>query len=111
MSVLRNEKTRRVALMGLLFALSVVLSFLEGTLTPLLGLPPGVKLVNRDRRDTDCGRYQILVGKIIDQKAFDRYWDKAQHDRRRVMEQEHWAKYARQKKRGASSPYLARNGV
>ena len=30
--------------MGLLFALSVVLSFLEGTLTPLLGLPPGVKL-------------------------------------------------------------------
>ena len=36
-SVLRNEKTRRVALMGLLFALSVVLSFLEGTLTPLLG--------------------------------------------------------------------------
>ena len=44
MSVLRNEKTRRVALMGLLFALSVVLSFLEGTLTPLLGLPPGVKL-------------------------------------------------------------------
>lgn len=34
----------RVALMGLLFALSVVLSFLEGTLTPLLGLPPGVKL-------------------------------------------------------------------
>ena len=30
MSVLRNEKTRRVALMGLLFALSVVLSFLEG---------------------------------------------------------------------------------
>ena len=74
-------------------------------------VPPGVKLVNRDRRDTDCGRYQILVGKIIDQKAFDRYWDKAQHDRRRVMEQEHWAKYARQKKRGASSPYLARNGV
>ena len=44
MRVLRNEKTRRVALMGLLFALSVVLSFLEGTLTPLLGLPPGVKL-------------------------------------------------------------------
>ena len=76
-----------------------------------LMVPPGVKLVNRDRRDTDCGRYQILVGKIIDQKAFDCYWDKAQHDRRRVMEQEHWAKYARQKKRGAGRPYLARNGV
>ena len=45
MSVLRNEKTRRVALMGLLFALSVVLSFLEGTLTPLLGLPPGVTML------------------------------------------------------------------
>lgn len=74
-------------------------------------VPPGVKLVNRDRRDTDCGRYQILVGKIIDQKAFNCYWDKAQHDRRRVMEQEHWAKYARQKKRGAGRPYLARNGV
>ena len=30
MSVLRNEKTRRVALMGLLFALSVVLFFFGG---------------------------------------------------------------------------------
>lgn len=43
MSVLRNEKTRRVALMGLLFALSVVLSFLEGSLTPLVGAAAGVR--------------------------------------------------------------------
>lgn len=28
----------------MLFALAMVLSFLESTLSPLLGLPPGVKL-------------------------------------------------------------------
>lgn len=38
-----KDKTRRVALTGMLFALAIVLSLLEGTLTPLLGLPPGVK--------------------------------------------------------------------
>lgn len=39
----QRGRARRVALLGMLFALAVVLSFLEGTVTPLLGLPPGVK--------------------------------------------------------------------
>lgn len=38
------KKTRAVALTGMLFALAVVLSIAEGMFTPLLGLPPGVKL-------------------------------------------------------------------
>lgn len=41
---MKNSKTRRVALTGMLFALAIGLSFLEGLVTPLLGLPPGVKL-------------------------------------------------------------------
>lgn len=40
---MRNQ-TKRVATLGMMFALMSVLSFLEGTLVPLLGLPPGVKL-------------------------------------------------------------------
>ena len=39
----RSKKARRVALGGMLFALACLLSLLEGTVTPLLGLPPGVK--------------------------------------------------------------------
>lgn len=39
----RFQKTRAVALSGMLFALAVVLSIAEGAFTPLLGLPPGVK--------------------------------------------------------------------
>lgn len=35
---------QRVARMGLLFALALILSLLEGWVTPMLGLPPGVKL-------------------------------------------------------------------
>lgn len=37
------EKTRRIALSGLLFALAMALSFIEGTLT-IPGLLPGMKL-------------------------------------------------------------------
>ncbi len=40
----RNTHARRVALTGLLFALALALSFLESQITPLLGLPPGVKI-------------------------------------------------------------------
>lgn len=40
---MRSQKTKRVALLGMLFALALALSFLENTVTPLLGLPPGVK--------------------------------------------------------------------
>lgn len=41
---MRNGKTRKIALMGLLFALMSALSFFESMLTPWLGLPPGVKI-------------------------------------------------------------------
>ena len=37
------EKTRHIALSGLLFALAMALSFIEGTLT-IPGLMPGMKL-------------------------------------------------------------------
>ena len=39
-----HQKTRRIALLGLLFAVSLVLSFLEGLIPPLPAMPPGVKL-------------------------------------------------------------------
>lgn len=41
---MKTQKTKRIALLGLLFALSAVFSFVESMLTPFLGLPPGVKL-------------------------------------------------------------------
>ena len=41
---MRNNKTRQVALSGLLFALAMALSFMESAITPLLGLIPGVKI-------------------------------------------------------------------
>lgn len=41
---MRNKKVKKTALVGVLFALAMVLSFLESFLTPLLGLPPGVKI-------------------------------------------------------------------
>ena len=41
---MRSNKSRRIAWMGLLFALAIVLSFVESLITPLLGLMPAVKL-------------------------------------------------------------------
>lgn len=41
---MRNELARRVALTGMLFALAIALSFFESLITPLLALPPGIKL-------------------------------------------------------------------
>lgn len=38
------KNTRRVALLGMLYALAIILSILEGWVVPLFGLPPGVKL-------------------------------------------------------------------
>lgn len=38
-----GNKTKKIALCGLLGALALVLSFLEGMLPPLPGLPPGAK--------------------------------------------------------------------
>lgn len=40
---MKQSKTKRIALLGMLFALSIVLSFAESAIAPLLGLPPGVK--------------------------------------------------------------------
>jgi len=41
---LQNYKARQTALLGMLFALSMALSFLESMLTPFLGLMPAMKL-------------------------------------------------------------------
>lgn len=41
---MRNGTARRVALTGMLFALSITLSFLESMVTPMLGLMPAMKL-------------------------------------------------------------------
>ena len=38
------NKTKKITTMGLLFALAMVLSFVENTIVPFFGLPPGVKL-------------------------------------------------------------------
>ena len=40
----RNRKVKRLALMGLLFALAMALSFLESLLPALPMLPPGIRL-------------------------------------------------------------------
>ena len=41
---MQNSKARRIARLGLLFALAMVLSYLESMVTPLLGLMPAMKL-------------------------------------------------------------------
>lgn len=38
------SKARNIAFMGILFGLALALSYAESFLTPLLGLPPGVKI-------------------------------------------------------------------
>lgn len=39
-----RQKTKSIALLGLLFGLALILSFLEGLIPPIPVLPPGVKL-------------------------------------------------------------------
>ena len=41
---MQNHKARQTALLGMLFALSMALSFLESMLTPFFGLMPAMKL-------------------------------------------------------------------
>ena len=41
---MKQSVSRRVAVTGMLFALAIVFSVVESLLTPVLGLPPGVKL-------------------------------------------------------------------
>lgn len=40
---MKNSTAQRVALTGMLFGLAIALSIFESLITPLLGLPPGVK--------------------------------------------------------------------
>ena len=41
---MHNKATYETALLGMLFALAMALSFLESTLTPVLGLMPAIKI-------------------------------------------------------------------
>lgn len=62
-------------------------------------VPPGVEPV---RVEIDCsnpyGRCSIIVGVIVDQAAFGRYWAKAQLDKRHAEEAANWRRYARQRR-------------
>ena len=60
-------------------------------------IPPGVKVVRHKLYGDEYGRYEIIMGKIIDQRAFDGYWARAQRDRRRIEEERNRRKYRRQK--------------
>ena len=69
-------------------------------------VPPGVLVVRSDLHDTIAGRYEIMVGKIIDEGAFMRYWDRAQADRRKYDEAKFWRTWAARnsKKSGGNGP-------
>lgn len=74
--------------------------------------PPGVKVVRHVLDSNDFGRYEMMIGKIIDARAFAAYWDKAQRDTRRLEEDRHWKRYAREKnrrKQAGFSPEMGSN--
>ena len=52
----RNCKVKRLALMGLLFALAMALSFLESLLPALPMLPPGIRLATLAPSVSGCLR-------------------------------------------------------
>ena len=58
---MRSEKAKNVARLGMLFALAIALSFCESCLTPLLGLMPAMKLLDR---------WNMLPKAIIDASPF-----------------------------------------
>lgn len=60
-------------------------------------VPDGVKITYHDLNSHDFGRYEIMIGKIVDEKAFERYWERAKMDRRKHEESLNWRRYARQK--------------
>lgn len=77
-------------------------------------VPPGVKVVNHELRDTEFGRYEIMVGKVVDQGAFDRYWRRVQADKQWLVERSFWRSQAtrtKRRKREDRPPVLAGNGV
>ena len=61
-------------------------------------VPPGVEDIKHYKDNNDFGRYEVLIGKIVDQKAFDLYWHQAQMDRRRCEADKTWRRYARERK-------------
>lgn len=61
-------------------------------------VPPGVDPIKVEMNGSNpYGRYSIIIGNIVDQAAFDRYWAKAKLDRRRAAESANWRRYARTK--------------
>lgn len=62
-------------------------------------LPPGVQLIERHSSEIVAGRYDILVGKIVDQAAFDRYW--ARIKRKHVELNPWWRKLEKRRARRA----------
>lgn len=62
-------------------------------------MPDGVKLVHRNANDNDFGRYEILICKIVDEQAFNKYWELAKLDNRRYQADRNWRKYAREKRK------------
>lgn len=63
-------------------------------------VPPGVEPMHVNiKADNPFGRYSIIVGQIVDEAAFARYWEKAKLDRRRAMEAANWRRYSRGKKK------------
>lgn len=62
-------------------------------------VPPGVEDIKFYRDNNDFGRYEIIIGKIVDEKAFDLYWQKAKMDKRRCDEAANWRRYAKEKRK------------
>lgn len=62
-------------------------------------IPNGVERINHYSDDNDFGRYEIFIGKIVDEKAFNKYWELAKLDSRRHQADRNWRKYARENRR------------
>lgn len=62
-------------------------------------VPEGVILIHHDLRNNDFGRYEIMICKIIDEQAFNRYWELAKLDNRKYQADMNWRRYAREKRK------------
>lgn len=58
-------------------------------------VPPGVKTVEYTLKENEFGRYEILVGKIVDEAEFQKYWAKIKADSRLADSLEYWRRRAR----------------
>lgn len=61
-------------------------------------VPDGVKIVKYDLNNNDFGRYEILIAKIIDETAFNKYWELAKLDKRKHEADRNWRRYAKMKR-------------